>query len=165
MTPTDLKAAILATEPAVLLTLERVDLGDGYSLQLAYDYDSDQTINDYDCYGSVEWSRQGEQRPAGFDGSAEVIERDRGQRLWWQPYREGHKVYNTAKDRGQVVEIVAYGFRYMVLKLRGPASSITGNHIVELARDGIGGLEPFNDGSDYLPDLLAEVAGAVEAPL
>lgn len=133
----------------------------GYSLIPVRKPDDCISINDYDCYGKVEWVYCRSQRPAGFDGSAEIIDRERGQVLWWQPYREGRKIYNTS-DRLMVKDIVEHGFWCYGIKVYGPAESALGTVTAELCSEYIGGYEPFADHVEVLSQVLEALITQVE---
>ena len=78
--------------------------------------DEGTTINDFDCYGkaskyALDYWRDGQkERPADFTGAARKIEIDRGYWVWWEPYREGHKVYDSPEDVRQVTDLLRRGF-------------------------------------------------------
>jgi hypothetical protein len=128
---------------------KKYDLGNGYYLILKEESDT-LSINDFDCYGTIQWS---DVRPPEFDGSARIIDRDRHNKLWWLPYREGKKVYDDCEKL--VKEIVEYGFSYLILSLYGPARSILGEYTVLLSTSGIGGVEPnAADYTEYVKDYL-----------
>jgi hypothetical protein len=152
---------------AQLVRSESLELGP-YELRLKTQPDSDIGVNDFDCYGFVQWSH-GTERPPGFDGSAEVLQRDRGSRLWWQPYRDGSEVCNSARDRRLVADIVEYGFQSLGLELWGPAVDVLGTeHLVELGSAWVGGVEPFADShhvTELVDELLCDIAAQLAAPL
>jgi hypothetical protein len=146
----------LTTDSILELVQRRsLDLANGYSLKLTSSPDDCSTIDDFEAYGKCLWS-DGRQRPPGFDGSAEVLDRSRGSRLWWQPYREGKQVYKDC--RSAVCEILEYGFYVYTVSLHGPAVDGAGNcHEVCLATDSIGAIEPLLVDTQLLPlidDLL-----------
>lgn len=146
----------LTTDSILELVQRRsLDLANGYSLKLTSSPDDCSTIDDFETYGKCLWS-DGRQRPPGFDGSAEVLDRSRGSRLWWQPYREGKQVYTDC--RFAVSEIIEYGLYVYTASLHGPALDSAGyNHIVCLASESIGAVEPLLVDTQLLPlidDLL-----------
>lgn len=70
-------------------------------------------INSFDTYGKVEWRRPGFDRdgsrgtrPPHFTGAARLLTTDEGDRYWWEPYREGHKVYDSDATRAQVMALL-----------------------------------------------------------
>lgn len=132
-----------------------IPFAEDYCLNVCIDFDNDSSINDFDCYGTVEWSNS---RPENFDGSSEIIERDRGSKLWWLPYREGRKIYNSSKDRLMVMDICNYGFRQLTLKLIGPSWDANKNkHRTVLSETSIGAIEPFGNYSELIKDLAVDV--------
>jgi hypothetical protein len=140
--------------PSITLTQEQFEslvadkvyeLPNGYQLKIVEKGDDCTDLNDFDCYGKVKYS---DTRPDGFDGSAEKI----GRNLWWQPYREGRKVYRDC--RKTVIDICEYGFRLMGLQLFGPAVDEVGNsHRVCIASQWISGIEPLIS-TEYELDLV-----------
>jgi hypothetical protein len=141
-----------------LIQQQSLDLANGYSLELSCSPDDCCTIDEFETYGKVEWSRS-RQRPQGFDGSAEVLIRNPCERLWWQPYREGKQVYKDC--RFAVCEILEYGFYVYTVSLHGPALDGAGNsHTVCLVSDSIGAIEPLLNDKQLLPiidDLLSNL--------
>ena len=126
-----------------------------YCFEYSEDLDYSLTINEFDCYGAIQWSKT---RPTNFDGLAEIIDRDNGDKLWWLPYREGKKIYNSSKARQTVIDICKYGFRVITLKLIGPAwDANKTKHRITLSQSSIGGLEPFVNHSDCIKDLACDV--------
>lgn len=139
-----------------LIHQQHLDLVEGYSLELLSYFDDCSDFGDFETYGKVEWSG-GRQRPPGFDGSAEVLDRSRGSRLWWQPYREGKQVYKDC--RSAVCDILEYGLYCYTVNLYGPALDSAGNtRTVRLASANIGAVEPLLSDTQLLPivdDLLS----------
>jgi hypothetical protein len=130
-------------------------IDEDYCFEYSEDFDYFSSINEFDCYGQVQWSND---RPIGFDGSAEIIDRDRNGKLWWLPYRDGKKVYNSSKSRQVVMDICNYGFRVITLKLIGPAwDANKTKHRITLSQSSIGGLEPFVSHSDCIEELACDV--------
>lgn len=99
---------------------------DGRMLRLRIEAD-DQSgadfINDCDAYGRVAWCEYVRDtghvrpRPEDFDGSAVILCDMHGDRFWWLPYREGHKLYDSPEERVIVRELVTFGPRSVVLEL------------------------------------------------
>lgn len=135
---------------------QRLDLA-GYSLRIEWQPDDCSPFDHFDCYGRIAFSKD---RPVDFDGSAEKIRRGRDT-VWWLPYREGRKVYNSAQDRRRVVDLLEYGLQFLDLAVYGPAVSDFGAVFCKLVSASIGGVEPF-PANDYvvelLRDLLADLA-------
>jgi hypothetical protein len=150
-------SALSAIAPEDLQENDDLPLFDGYFLSLIVEPDDINPFDCFDCYGRIAWAPSQSSRPDGFDGSAEVIDRDRGNVLWWQPYREGKKVYNSPKDRRQVMDLLEYGLKFATLTLYGPANSVVGSHTVDIDSVCVGGLEPLEDPKDYAADLLSDI--------
>lgn len=132
-----------------------IPFADDYCLEYSEDFDDCLSLNEFDCYGQVQWA---DDRPTGFDGSAEIIDKGRNGKLWWLPYREGKKVYNSSKERQLVMDICNYGFRVITLKLIGPVWDANKNkHRTILSQSSIGGLEPFVNHSDSIKDLACDI--------
>lgn len=79
-------------------------------------------INDCDCYGKVAWAddrRRGDgrnPRPPGFTGAARKLwtcyrpaPPGRWACYWWEPYREGRKVYDSPEDMRAVRDLLECG--------------------------------------------------------
>jgi len=130
-------------------------IDEDYCFEYSEDFDDLSTFTEFDCYGTIQWSKT---RPTNFDGSAEIIDRRNGDKLWWLPYREGKKIYNSSKDRQMVMDICNYGFRVITLKLIGPAWDANKiKHRITLSQSSVGGLEPFANHSDCIKDLARDV--------
>jgi hypothetical protein len=138
---------------------DRIDLGEGYSLALKIAPEDD-PARDFlgECSGTLsDWEKSDSPRPHGFTGAAEKIARDRGFCLWWEPYREGKKVYNSPADRAYVANALEYGFSWVRLSLHGPAVDELGySHTVRIDSASIGGVDYFAD-PDYVGELVADL--------
>ena len=157
-------SALLAIDPAGILVSNHFDLPDQHYLGFSLLPDDLDPFSHFDCYGSVAW-HGGSQRPAFMDGSAEVINRRHGEKLWWQPYREGKKIYNSPQDRRQVLDLIEYGLQYAELRLHGPACTRWNRISVEIESVSIGGIEPFPTADvlrEIVRDLLSELADRLE---
>jgi len=154
-------SSLLTIDPAEILVSNHYELPDHHFLAFSLLPDDLNPFDEFDCYGSIAW-HTGEQRPPSMDGSAEVINRRRHEKLWWQPYREGKKVYNSPKDRQSVLDLIEYGLQYATLTLHGPAHTSWNQIIVEIEKASVCGLKPF-PAADYLQeivkDLLHELKG------
>lgn len=133
------------------------------------------TINGCDTYGKVAWTERrrdayqgcfsGRQdhapRPAGFTGAAEKLSTYRGDTYWWEPYRDGTRIYNTPEDRQMVKDIVNHGTQVVTVeRLERLTDSYGTTHTVVANRASVGGVEPFlNDAylTNLIGDLLAEL--------
>ena len=149
---------LAAVDAADLIASGSLDLGNGYRLKLETVPDEDfNPFDECDIYGKIEhcdrWNRS--QRPAGFDGSAEKL-RTQHATYWWQPYREGRKIYRDC--RRAVVDLLEYGPIGFTLALRGPSVSVMGTESREIATASIWGFEPFCDPDpETIKDLISEL--------
>lgn len=155
------RAELLAELTADKAELWADDETVGYRLVVEPDYDS--SINDSDCYGKVssyiEYMRNKRPRPEGFTGAAVKIAVDRSGFVWWEPYREGSKVYNGPEDRELVTRLLQEGFTYVaVVKLR----QCDMGHVHELDRAGLGGIDSLENG--YLAEVVDELLDELGAP-
>jgi hypothetical protein len=150
-------AALSAIDPEDLQENDSLPLLDGYFLSLTVEPDDINPFDFFDCYGKITWASSQSSRPDGFDGSAEIVDRNRGSVLWWQPCREGEKVYNSPKDRQRVMACLQYGLKVATLTLYGPANSVVGRHIVGINSACVGALEPLDNPRDYAADLLIDI--------
>ena len=112
-----------------------------------------------------EWVGNRSPRPYGFTGAAIKLWRDRSHCVWWEPEREGRKVYNDAATIRAVRDLWEFGFQLLTVKLKGPAlDSLGGGHVVTLESASIGCVEPcLNDStlSEYTAELIQELASLI----
>lgn len=132
---------------------------DGMLLRLRVQPDDFASVSDCDNYGRFQWHR-GDTRPHGFDGAAEVVDRDSfSGRLWWQPpadMRRGGPGW--AAFRSHVLDVWRYGFVGLTLEQLHGVDAY-GRPIV-VACASIGAVEPFTGGEDLtclLVDLFDEL--------
>lgn len=89
--------------------------------------------------GKLEWSHQTNAygwtvRPDGFDGNAEILERDHRSALWWQPLEDCKPNSETRRlVREAVLDCLRYGYVGIMLKTD------------DGYRDSLFGIEPFPD--------------------
>lgn len=136
---------------------DTLDLAGGRMIRLRIEPDHDTSVNDFDCYGRVEWrdswSRQ-TLRPITFDGNAEIIDRDGIAALWWQPPADVKRSDPGFRQlRSSVIDLVTYGFRSVGLEL----CEGTDHYGRPIVTDStwIGGVDDVS--ADYLPHLLADL--------
>lgn len=134
------------------------------------------SLSDYgDVYGRTEWTRDsdyGPVRPADFDGTAEIMSRDRGSTLWWQPYNptdipgyreQGNQCEGFRKYRQLVRDILEFGFYVVGLELREQLTDSRGAvHRVEIETAWMGGIEPFQEPA-YVLELVTDLARELES--
>ena len=143
------------------------DLPNGTTLRLREEPDNDTSLNDWDCYGKVEWlSGYGSRnRPEHFNGMAEIMRTHR-ENYWWQPPSfDKQSIAQWYSDseyrnslRNQVREILDFGFRVLILEVCSGEDAY-GNPIVKDYTT-IGGVEPLIDDTTtegYVYDMILEL--------
>lgn len=150
-----------------LVHSNRLELGE-YTLRLSTAPDDANPFEEFECYGRVEPAGRGgwgSCRPAGFDGSAEKLRLQAGT-FWWQPYREGRKVYGGSKERAYVADLIDYGLQVLELELLGPVWDAQGRQHASIALDSacIGGVEPF-PGDEHTAELVRCLLEDINPPL
>lgn len=156
-------SALSTIDPSEILVSNHYELPDHHFLTFSLLPDDLNPFQQFDCYGVIAW-HTGEQRPPGMDGSAEVVDRRRYSKLWWQPYREGKKVYNSPEDRQAVLDLIEYGLQYAELSLHGPARTPWNRISVKIESAGIGGIEPFPK-ADYLQEIVKDLLSELQSNL
>lgn len=136
--------------------------------------DDSASINDFDCYGRIEWGRSNgngyHHRPDGFDGNATTIDTRDG-RLWWQP-----SLFDKADRRrwaadpqwrramhSQVLDIIEFGFNCMSVSIDIKCECC--DQWKTVGGDGLAGTEPtsLTDARYYVADVASEaIAAAAE---
>lgn len=118
-------------------------------------------INDYDCWGKVEWCDRGmfPKRPDGFDGAARKLW-TRSDPFWWQP-PEGITPDTPGIDFdelvGDVRAIVEYGFQNAEIMVESRCECCGSYNMI--ASYSYGGIEPW---SNFLrdPGVIGELLEA-----
>lgn len=147
----------------------KVELGGGYTLRLRTEPDENTTINDFDCYGKVEWTKNnpyngGSVRPEHFTGRAEKLESDRRNTLWWEPpvfddadarrWHTDREYRNSVRDA--VLSVVRDGFVVLVAELCHGTDAYGKDIVADFAC--LGGVEPeCSDDLGYLGDLVFQL--------
>lgn len=132
---------------------DTIYLGNGQSLRLSIEPDQDTSVNDFDCYGELQWTNG--DRPESFTGLARIIERDRGSNLWWQPW-DGATEQDATRFLPTLTELITHGFSVVGLHLRETISDSLGNeHTVTIDSTYLGGVDDVS--SNYLPEILSEM--------
>lgn len=157
MTPTD-------TEREAITTMTDDDdvtkLDDGRIVRLRIEPDSDASINDYDSDGRIEWTRgnsYGPVRPSDFTGRAQILDRNNGYHLWWEPYHDLTE-NQIRSERPRIRDLVEYGFCGYILELCDGTDAYGRPIVVDTAS--LWGIEPFADAAytrELLGDLLADL--------
>jgi len=149
---------------------ETVELLNGKKLRLKVRPDYLTDINDFDYLGRVEWSKANSYnktsyifdkhpRPNGFDGNAEILKKDGGSNLWWQPPQDverGSDQFRAVKKTA--LSVIEYGYYVYTLELLDGVDAYQKPIVTKKAA--LGGLEPFLDElskQDILQELLSEL--------
>lgn len=123
--------------------------GDTYRHELSDDYyllfvvkNDDLTFKEIGIGTCSEWVRNDVARPVGFTGAAIKIAKDRGWCMWWEPERDGKKVYCDDKMVRYVKSVIEEGYAFVSVGLYGPAADRFGiKHTVMLEAFGMGGVD------------------------
>jgi hypothetical protein len=114
------------------------------------------------------------ERPAGFDGNAEILSVGRGgDRLWWQPSKDAPSRYNDADGfravRRAVLQLLEYGYSYVRLELRDAERDAYGRRIVRAVAGtyGVTLSDTYREAREevafIVADLIHEVMAEVDA--
>lgn len=148
---------------------DRVTLKDGRILVLRIEPDPYCSINDYDCYGRIEWTRNngyGPVRPSDMTGRAQIIERDwrggsYGSALWWEPYSDSGYVPTAEqikKERSQVRDLIEYGFMQVGLVVLEECPNCQKVHTAQ--EEWIGGVDSIEE--PYVKELVSDLVSQLE---
>lgn len=151
-------------------------LPDGRVLRFTDEQDTDTSLNDFECWGRVEyvaspWDSNGQraERPTGFDGRAEKIVTAYGDTYWWQPTLELWGVDAAEwhanadlrrRNRREVTDILTYGFRLFTVEVFRPCAECGTEKLEDW--DATGGMEAFMDDAEKacaVDDLLFRLIG------
>ena len=129
-----------------------------YSARFITDVDDCFDLNDWDCYGRVQWAGRGgrSDRPAGFDGAARKLW-TRNDCFWWQPPAD--LVNNNlalAELLPKVRDILEYGFRVWKVEV-DRRCSCCGSYTM-IGSYSFGGYEPFEEPYTAVVGELLELA-------
>lgn len=145
---------------------DTLELADGRLLRLREEPDYDASINDNDCYGRVNMERirtndlGWEIRPEGFTGNAEKLWYGNDGPWWWEPYaniKRGTPEFDEMRQ--QVREILAFGFKGLILELC-EGTDYYGKPIV-VNSTSVWGIEAMTD-RKYIQDIVSELADELE---
>jgi len=104
--------------------------------------------------GRLSWAMANRDRPADFDGGAEVIYRDRSANLWWQPEPD---VIRDEKLRSSIRAEVSDAFEHGYALLTVARVCEHGGVIDSC---GLGGIS-WNAEDDYMGEMAREMLGEV----
>lgn len=161
----------------LILGSNTVALDNGVTVTFTTDSDSDTSINDFDCYGKIHWIERrsdwaaSPRRPDNFDGMAEILTTNYGDRYWFQPYCDGkeyRRLWHTDAEyrnanRQQVMDLLNYGFQTYTVELFRTCESC--QRPESLTYRTMGGIEPFaefGDQKSVLDDLIREAFYEIE---
>lgn len=141
-----------------LVQNKKLELGDGRILQFRMT-PSDLSINEWECYGTVEHIRHGNTaRPKHFDGMAEKIW-GYNEQYWWQPPADlrsnWHSYEHKNKFRETVRNILSFGFDDYWIELCQGENAYGDPIVVDYVA--LGGLEPLQDDTD-MADTVVEMS-------
>ena len=149
-----------------LLEDEEYEIDDTTRLTVEMTYDEDTSINDYDCYGRMEWTRNDvcghSVRPDDFDGRARIMDRQYNETLWWQPAEWEFDPTHIAEDFAHACRLNREGFGLLRVTLfETLEDSHNGSHEVIVDTFCIGGCDTSNleDYADYIEDGIHELLG------
>lgn len=95
-------------------------------------------------------------RPDGFDGKAEILDRDWHTAMWWQvpaDVERGSETYYSL--RREILDLLHYGYEIITLSLVAPNGTI-------VADTSLGGISPNSKPEEIAADMLGEVAYEAE---
>lgn len=136
-----------------------IDLPEGWTLRCTVE--ADQWSNPMDDMGegmwtgAVQWVHNGTGnpvRPDGFDGNAEIIDRDWYNTLWWQvpaDVQRGSETYYSLRQ--EILDLLRYGYEIITLSLVTPDGTI-------VADASLGGISPNRKPEEIASDMLGDVA-------
>lgn len=108
---------------------------DGVEFRYRLENDLDTSIfDDGDWFGELMWMRRTNDyghpwRPDHFDGNAEIIERDNGSCLWWQPPMDFEAKRGTPEFdafRAQILELLQHGYVGVIVETDQHSESLWG---------------------------------------
>lgn len=160
----DMVATLMDACDGTMVTIDQPDQSRRITCEVTADPDC--TINDFDCYGLIGWGRKHpdtghEQRPTGFTGAAQKLDTRDGP-IWWEPYREGHKVYNTPEDRRAVRDLLEFGFSYVVIQVWTHCAECDTFKVTSTAS--LGGIDSRDGVESAIRDLLLELEVVPSVP-
>lgn len=144
---------------------DMLTLPDGRRLRLTVERDDCTSINDFDCYGkadkfSHDWRDMQRPRPEGFTGAARRLEIDRGVWIWWEPYRDESKVYDSPEDVRLARDLLHYGFSRVGVMVLEPLTDSQGRiHWCEVDSKWLHGIDDAT--GDYLAEVVADLTWEV----
>ncbi len=126
-------------------------------------------VNDMDALGRLAWPvvdryTGRENRPDDFTGAARKFgPTQMHDAVWWEPYREGHKVYDSPEEVTFIRDLLDYGVVYISLKVSKVCESC--GQLEEITRDSLAGIESPLIGKgnwDYLAECFNDMVPEME---
>lgn len=131
-------------------------------------YDTDASINDYECYGEVSkyayrymYGESTTPRPDHFTGRARKIEVDRGYWMWWEPNNwDGRWDQLTEDEKRKEVsdmqDLLQQGFYGVTLERETRCEH---GHWYGSGSESLAGIDSLDNGYDHqiLSDMIAEM--------
>lgn len=137
---------------------DTVTIGPRHAVRLVIRPDMDTSINDYDCYGKIEWIDRGHHRgnrPDGFNGAAMKLWGS-SDPFWWQP-PAGITTEQAREESSFIRELAEYGFSLVGLELLEVVEdSLGGDHTVEVDAAWLGGVDSVD--GEYLAAIVRDLA-------
>jgi hypothetical protein len=166
-TTEELTAIAHSVDPGSPEVIER----DGLRFTFGQEYDDTSVmehIADCESYGKLAWPEpvsswdpHGQQRrPDGFTGAArKFASTPMHDTIWWEPYRDEHKVYDGPDEVRFMSELLNWGFICLTLTVERRESC---GKFHEAAFNILCGIEsplchPANEGYDYLASVYADL--------
>lgn len=128
------------------------------------DYGPMKYVNDMDGLGRLAWPVRNrytgrDERPPDFTGAARKFgPTQMHDAVWWEPYREGRKVYDSPEDVAFMRDLLDYGVIWLDLKVSRLCDCC--DQLVEVARETLGGIESplIGEGNwDYLAECFDDL--------
>lgn len=148
---------------------DTVEINDRFRLRLMIEHDPDSSINDYDCYGKIEWCDRYHYhgtRPAGFNGAARKLWAS-SDAFWWQPWDTKEWAALTHEQQTRhltlVRDLVEYGFKQVGLALEEEIQDYAWRgHWTRVDEVWIGGVdEPYPELVRDLLDLMLDASAHI----
>jgi hypothetical protein len=153
-----------AVSPGAPEIIER----DGLRFTFGQEYDDQgpiEYVNGMDALGTLGWPVRDrysdrERRPDGFTGAARLFgPTPMHDAIWWEPYREGRKVYDSPEDVRFMRELLDWGVIGVTLKVERRGSC---GHWHEEAFESLWGIEsplchPGDEGYAYLAEAYGDL--------
>jgi len=147
---------------------------EGFRFTFGREYDDRgvmEHVADADCYGKLgwpepvsRWEPHGQtRRPDGFTGAARLFgATPMHDAIWWEPYRDGKKVYDSPDEVRFMRELLDWGFVGVWVKVERRESC---GHWHECAHESLWGIESPTIGAgnyEYLAEIYSDLISEAE---